>query len=100
MGEFHFSRYPKEEWESALLNMKRGGVEIVATYVFWIHNEEAQGECNFEGNGSLRDFLACCEKSGMKVWLRIGPWAHGECSKGGIKARLVSIVKKCVITIH
>ena len=60
MGEFHFSRYPKEEWEQALLNMKRGGVEIVATYVFWIHHEEAKGEWNFEGNRSLRDFLACC----------------------------------------
>ena len=24
MGEFHFSRYPKEEWESALYNMKCG----------------------------------------------------------------------------
>ena len=40
MGEFHFSRYPKEEWEQALLILKRGGVEIVATYVFWIHHEE------------------------------------------------------------
>jgi len=43
MGEFHFSRYPKEEWESALYNMKCGGIEIVATYVFWIHHEEAKG---------------------------------------------------------
>lgn len=34
MGEFHFSRYPEKEWRSALENMKLGGVEIAATYVF------------------------------------------------------------------
>ena len=100
MGEFHFSRYPKEEWESALLNMKRGGVEIVATYVFWIHHEEAQGEWNFEGNRNLRDFLVCCDKAGMKVWLRIGPWAHGECRNGGFPDWLVDMEKKGEIKLR
>lgn len=47
MGEFHFSRYPEKEWRSALENMKLGGVEIAATYVFWIHHEEAEGEWDF-----------------------------------------------------
>lgn len=94
MGEFHFSRYPKEEWEQALLNMKCGGVEIAATYVFWIHHEEGKREWNFEGNRCLRDFLACCQKVGMKVWLRIGPWAHGECRNGGFPDWLVDMEKK------
>lgn len=94
MGEFHFSRYPKEEWESALYNMKCGGIEIVATYVFWIHHEEAKGEWNFEGNRCLRDFLACCERAGMKVWLRIGPWAHGECRNGGFPDWLIDMERR------
>ena len=34
MGEFHFSRYPEEEWKTALKKMQQGGVDIVATYVF------------------------------------------------------------------
>ena len=42
MGEFHFSRYPEKEWRSALENMKLGGVEITATYVFWIHHEDCK----------------------------------------------------------
>lgn len=25
----------------------------------------------------------------MKVWLRIGPWAHGECRNGGFPDWLV-----------
>ena len=94
MGEFHFSRYPKEEWESALYNMKNGGIEIVATYVFWIHHEEAKGEWNFEDNRCLRDFLACCERAGMKVWLRIGPWAHGECRNGGFPDWLIDMERR------
>lgn len=91
MGEFHFSRYPKEDWERELLKMKQGGVEIAATYVFWIHHEERQGEWDFTGNRCLRDFLNCCKNTDMKVWLRIGPWAHGECRNGGFPDWLVAM---------
>src|ERR1017187_4313579 len=28
MGEFHFTRYPENEWREELLNMKAGGVDI------------------------------------------------------------------------
>lgn len=94
MGEFHFSRYPETEWKSALHNMKQGGVEIVATYVFWIHHEEAQGEWDFSGRRNLHDFLTCCQETHLKVWLRIGPWAHGECRNGGFPDWLVEKEKK------
>ena len=94
MGEFHFSRYMKEEWERALLNMKAGGVEIVATYIFWIHHEEARGEWDFTGQRCLRDFLECCRKCDLKVWLRIGPWAHGECRNGGFPDWLVEAERR------
>ncbi len=43
MGEFHFSRYPRSQWEEEVLKMKAGGVNIVATYVIWIHHEEIEG---------------------------------------------------------
>lgn len=83
MGEFHFSRYPVDEWEENLEKMKAGGVRIVATYVFWLHHEEKRGEWDFTEQRCLRDFLAICQKIGMQVWLRIGPWAHGEARNGG-----------------
>lgn len=89
MGEFHFSRYPEKEWRSALENMKLGGVEIAATYVFWIHHEEAEGEWDFSERRNLKAFLNCCREVGVKVWLRIGPWAHGECRNGGFPDWLV-----------
>lgn len=94
MGEFHFSRYPKEDWKKELLKMKAGGVEIVATYVFWIHHEEGRGEWDFTGVRCLRDFLMCCREVDIKVWLRIGPWAHGECRNGGFPDWLAALEKE------
>lgn len=83
MGEFHFSRYEPDAWEEELLKMRAGGIKIVATYVFWIHHEEKREEWNFSGCRNLRRFLKICRKIEMPVWLRIGPWAHGECRNGG-----------------
>jgi len=77
MGEFHFSRYPESEWEDEILKMKAAGVDIVATYVFWIHHEEVQGQFDWAGQRDLRRFVQLCAKHHMYVWLRVGPWAHG-----------------------
>lgn len=90
MGEFHFSRWTPDEWEEALLKMKAGGVNIVATYVFWNHHEEEKGIWDFSGSKDIRSFLEICKKADMPVWLRIGPWAHGESRYGGFPDWLVN----------
>lgn len=83
MGEFHFSRYDCEEWELELRKMKAGGVDIVATYLFWIFHEEEKGHFCFEGNRDISRFLSLCKKVGLYAFPRIGPWCHGECRNGG-----------------
>jgi len=83
MGEIHFSRIPREEWRDRLLKMKAGGISIVATYIFWIYHEEIEGKYDFTGNQDLRAFVREAEAVGLKVVIRIGPWAHGECRNGG-----------------
>ena len=84
MGEFQFSRYPREEWETELLKMKAGGVQILGTYLFWIHHEEEEGIFNWSGQRDLRAFLELCHKHGLLVCLRIGPFVHGEARNGGL----------------
>jgi beta-galactosidase len=84
MGEFHFTRYPERYWEEEILKMKAGGVQIVATYVFWIHQEEVEGQFDWSGRRNLREFVELCGKHGMYVYPRIGPWAHGEVRNGGL----------------
>ena len=83
MGEFHFSRYPSQHWEESLLKMRAGGIQIVASYIFWIHHEEEKGKWNFSGQRDLRQFLLLCSKLDFPIFLRLGPWAHGECRNGG-----------------
>jgi hypothetical protein len=84
MGEFHYSRYAPEEWETELRKMKAGGVSIVSTYVFWIHHEEVEGRFDWSGRRDLRRFIELAAKAGLYVWVRIGPWDHGEVRNGGL----------------
>lgn len=83
MGEFHFSRYPPSQWEEEILKMKAGGVQIISTYVIWIHHEEVEGIFDWSGQRDLRGFLELCARHHMYVILRIGPWSHGEVRNGG-----------------
>ncbi|HEY5254350.1 MAG TPA: beta-galactosidase, partial [Acidobacteriaceae bacterium] len=84
MGEFHYSRVPQQNWETEILKMKAGGVEVISTYVIWIHHEEVESQFDWTGRRNLRAFVLLCAKHGMLVYLRIGPWVHGETRNGGI----------------
>ena len=89
MGEMHYSRVPDSEWRGYVRKMKDGGLTVIATYVFWIHHEENEGEFNFAGQRDISRFLKVCEEENMPVVLRIGPWDHGECVNGGFPFWLV-----------
>ena len=84
MGEFHFSRYPADRWEEEILKMKASGVQIVSTYIIWLHHEQEQGHFDWSGQRDLRRFVELCAKHGMYVYPRIGPWAHAEVRHGGL----------------
>ncbi len=73
MGEMHYSRVPCDRWEENLRKMKDGGIDIVASYVFWIHHEEQKGEFDFSGSRDIRRFIKLCHKTGLEFCLRIGP---------------------------
>ncbi len=83
MGEFHFSRYSRDNWHRELAKMKAGGITIVSTYLFWIYHEEIEGKMDFGGDNDIRAFIEECKDVGLDVVIRIGPWAHGECRNGG-----------------
>lgn len=83
-GEFHFSRMMDTRWEDELIKMKMCGINIIATYVFWIHHEEEEGVFDFSGCRNLRRFMELCHKHGLYVILRVGPFDHGEVRNGGL----------------
>ena len=83
MGEFHFSRCARKDWYRELCKMKAGGITLVSTYMFWIYHEETEGKIDFSGDNDIRAFVLECQRAGLEVVLRVGPWAHGECRNGG-----------------
>lgn len=93
-GEMHFSRYDRKYWETEILKMKAGGLNCIATYVFWNHHERKCGVFDFEGNNDVAAFVGLCKKCGMKVILRIGPWCHGEVKRGGFPDYLAFVAGK------
>ena len=83
-GEMHFCRVAPDQWEDAVLKMKAGGINIISAYAFWITHEEEEGIFRFDGCRDVRKFLEICEKHGMLVIMRIGPFCHGEFRNGGM----------------
>ena len=83
MGEYHFSRDRRERWNRELRKIRAGGVDLVATYVFWSAHEEHEGVYRWDHDRDLRAFVETAAAAGLKVVLRIGPWAHGEARNGG-----------------
>lgn len=83
-GEFHYSRYPEADWETEIRKMKLSGINVVATYIFWNHHEELEGEFQWTGNRDLRRFVKLCHDNGLYVILRVGPFCHGEVRNGGL----------------
>ena len=84
MGEFHYSRYPAEQWEQEIVKMKAGGVNIIPSYIFWSLHEPVEGKFCWEGNLNLRRFIELCKKHDMDVIVRIGPFGHGEIRSGAL----------------
>jgi beta-galactosidase GanA len=82
-GEFHFSRFPAALWRREPLMTRAGGIDLVATYLFWNHHEEVRGHHRFDGDRDVRRFVELCAELGLAVAVRIGPWSHGECRNGG-----------------
>ena len=83
-AEVHYSRISPDQWEDTLLKARCGGINIIATYVFWNVHEEEQGRFRFDGCRDIRRFIALCKKHALKVILRIGPFDHGEMRNGGL----------------
>jgi len=93
MGEVHYARVPNRYWEDSILAMKAGGIDIIATYIFWIFHEEIQGQYKWDEDYNLRRFIELCHKHDMPVWIRIGPWCHGEARNGGFPDWLNKVCK-------
>lgn len=83
-AEMHYLRIPQEYWEHRIKMCKALGMNTVCAYVFWNAHEQQEGVYNFEGNRDLARFVSLCQKHGMWVILRPGPYACAEWEMGGL----------------
>ena len=84
VGELHYSRYPEAYWEESILKMKAGGINVIASYVFWNVHERTEGTFDWSGDLNLRKFVELVGKHGLYSIVRLGPFCHGEMRNGGI----------------
>ncbi|WP_199043449.1 beta-galactosidase [Glycomyces salinus] len=82
-GEIHYSRLPRGRWDEILGHSRAGGLDSVATYVFWAAHEPEPGRFDWTGNLDLRAFVELAADHGLDVIVRLGPWSHGEYRNGG-----------------
>jgi len=82
-GSIHYPRSPPEMWPDILEKAKKGGLNLIQTYVFWNIHEPVQGKFNFEGSYDLIKFLKMIGEHGLWVNLRIGPYIEAEWNMGG-----------------
>lgn len=83
-AEIHYLRIPHEYWEHRIKMCKALGMNTICAYVFWNAHEPKPGEFDFTGNRDLARFVSLCQKHGLWVILRPGPYACAEWEMGGL----------------
>lgn len=83
-AEMHYLRIPAEYWEHRIKMCKALGMNTVCAYVFWNIHEPEPGKYDFTGNRDLAHFVSLCQKHGLWVILRPGPYSCAEWEMGGL----------------
>ena len=83
-GEVHFPRIPREYWEHRIQMVKAQGMNTICIYVFWNFHEPQPDQFCFEGQADVRAFVKLCQKHGLYVIVRPGPYCCAEWEMGGL----------------
>ena len=83
-AELHYPRIPRAYWEHRIKMCKALGMNTVCLYVFWNIHEQQEGKFDFTGNNDVAEFCRLCQKNGMYVIVRPGPYVCAEWEMGGL----------------
>jgi hypothetical protein len=89
-GEMHPARIPAEYWLHRIGMAKAMGLNTISLYVMWNFLESEPGV--FELSTGRRDFagfIEMCQRQGMWVYLRPGPYVCAEWDMGGLPPYLL-----------
>ncbi|XP_075663025.1 beta-galactosidase 6-like [Castanea sativa] len=82
-GSIHYPRSTPQMWPSLIAKAKKGGLDVIQTYVFWNLHEPQPGQYDFKERYDLVRFIKKIQAQGMYVCLRIGPFIESEWNYGG-----------------
>ncbi len=83
-AELHYPRIPRPYWDNRIKMCKALGMNTVCLYVFWNIHEQQEGQFDFTGNNDVAEFCRLCQKNGMYVIVRPGPYVCAEWEMGGL----------------
>ncbi|CAL9191724.1 unnamed protein product [Musa hybrid cultivar] len=83
-ASIHYPRSVPAMWPDLVAAAKRGGVDVIETYVFWNGHEPSPGQFYFEDRFDLVRFAKIVRDAGMYMILRIGPFVAAEWNYGGV----------------
>ena len=88
-GSIHYPRVPRAYWADRIQKAKAMGFNCIATYLFWNVHEPQPGEFDFSGNLDVAEFARECQRQGMWLIVRPGPYICSEWDFGGLPAWLL-----------
>ena len=83
-AELHYPRIPQPYWEHRIKLCKALGMNTICLYVFWNAHEAQPDQYDFSGQNDLAAFCRLCQKHGMYIILRPGPYVCAEWEMGGL----------------
>lgn len=83
-AELHYPRIPRPYWEQRIKMCKALGMNTICMYVFWNIHEQRQDHFDFTGQNDIAAFVRLCQKNGMYVIVRPGPYVCAEWEMGGL----------------
>ena len=90
-ASIHYFRVPHQLWADRIAKAKRGGMNTIETYVAWNYHEPSPGTFDFQADRDLDEFITECERQGLYVIVRPGPYICAEWDYGGFPAWLQTL---------
>ncbi|KAJ0098018.1 hypothetical protein Patl1_28053 [Pistacia atlantica] len=78
----HYPRSVPAMWPGLIQTAKKGGADVIESYVFWNGHELSPGKYYFGGRFDLVKFVKIVQQAGMYMILRIGPFVAAEYNYG------------------
>jgi len=88
VGEIHYFRLQRDEWQDRINKLKQAGCNAVSSYIPWLCHEPVDGMIDFDGRTlpqlDIGGFIDLCRENNLYFIARPGPFVMAELKNEGI----------------